>query len=108
MTRIFRSILQLLPTPDRAISFGILKDSNRKYYFRCQNFLACIQPKLEVKAFFGKEYKSAESALEDTDMAKKNLPPRNRRKTAKLKAKKKARVLRKKRLSPHGKRTAKD
>ena len=39
---------------------------------------------------------------------KKNLPPRNRRKTAKLNAKKKARVLRKKRLSPHGKKSSKD
>lgn len=35
-------------------------------------------------------------------MSKKH-PPRNRRKTARLSAKKKHRVLRKKRKSPHGK-----
>lgn len=38
-------------------------------------------------------------------MAKRKIkPPRNRRKTAKLKAKLKARVLRKKSKSPHGRR----
>lgn len=35
---------------------------------------------------------------------RKNRPPRNRRKTAKYRAGKKARVLRKRRKSPHGKR----
>ncbi len=37
---------------------------------------------------------------------KKLLAPRNRSKTARLKAMKKARVLRKKRKSPHGRRIA--
>jgi len=38
------------------------------------------------------------------EMKKKIRPPRNRRKTARLKAKKKSRVLKKKRLSSHAKR----
>lgn len=37
-------------------------------------------------------------------MSKKQRPPKNRRKTARLRAKLKARVKRKKRLSPNGKR----
>lgn len=40
-------------------------------------------------------------------MARKKLQaPKNRRKTARVKAKAKARVLRKRRKSPHGKRCA--
>lgn len=35
---------------------------------------------------------------------RKNRPPRNRRKTAKYRAAKKARVVRKRKKSPHGKR----
>ncbi len=38
---------------------------------------------------------------------RKNRPPRKRNKTARKKAKMKARVLRKKRLSPHGQRGGK-
>jgi hypothetical protein len=37
---------------------------------------------------------------------RKNRPPRNRRKTAKLRANKKSRVKRKRRLSKHGKQQA--
>lgn len=37
-------------------------------------------------------------------MVRKNRPSRNRKKTARYRAGKKARVKRKKRLSPHGKR----
>lgn len=35
-------------------------------------------------------------------MKRKTRPPRNRRKTARYRSQKKSRVLRKRRLSPHG------